>query len=169
MGEVHIEKEYPNIRYFTDDGGVYLIGGLMCATVPSAYSVDKFYRLERGYKWFKDEQLSAVERQTLQEKLGGRYFDVVLSHTCPYSWRPTDLFLKGVNQSTVDNTMELWMDELKDTFIWDHWLFGHYHTDRLERPNVLQMFEHVMPLFTALDIMDNPIYVDKSPNYYMGV
>ena len=110
-----------------------------------------------------------MERQTLQEKLGGRYFDVVLSHTCPYSWRPTDLFLKGVDQSTVDNTMELWMDELKDTFIWDHYFFGHYHADRLERPNVLQMFEHVMPLFTALDIMDNPIYIDKSSNYYMGV
>ena len=148
---------------------MYLIGGLMCATVPGAYSVDKFYRLERGYKWFKDEQLSDVERQALQEKLSGRYFDVVLSHTCPYSWRPTDLFLKGVDQSTVDNTMELWMDELKDTFIWDHWLFGHYHADRLERPNVLQMYECVIPLFVALDIMDNPIGIGKSPNYYTGV
>jgi 3-oxoacid CoA-transferase subunit A len=169
MGEVHIEKEYPNIRYFTDDGGVYLIGGLMCATVPGAYSVDKFYRLERGLAWFPNEQLSSLERQTLQKKLSGRYFDIVLSHTCPYSWRPTDLFLNCINQSTVDNAMEFWMDELKNTFIWDHWFFGHYHADRLERPNVFQIHENVMPLFTALNIMDSPIGINKSPNYFMGV
>jgi hypothetical protein len=32
------------------------------------------------------------------------------------------------------------MDELKETFNWNIWLFGHFHADRVERPHVEQMY-----------------------------
>lgn len=51
------------------------------------------------------------------------------------------MFLPLVDQSTVDNSMELWMDELKDQCEWNIWIWGHYHADRVERPHV-EMYYH---------------------------
>ena len=95
-----------------------------------AYSVDKYYRLTFGRKWFKGEQLSADEMEAISKKYKGDHFNLVLTHTCPRSWQPTDLFLSGIPQSSVDNSMENWMEEFKDTIDFDYWLFGHYHDDR---------------------------------------
>ena len=64
----------------------------------------------------------------------------MLSHTCPLSLQPTDLFLRGLDQSTVDNTMELWLEKLANSIEWKIWLFGHYHADRIEWPHVEQFY-----------------------------
>ena len=100
-------------------------------------------------------------------------YDFVLTHTCPISWEPRDLFLGMIDQSTVDKSMELWMDDLKDKITWKVWLFGHYHRDRLERPRV-EMFYHNME---DLDTIwkrwttdeELPWWLAKSPNYWMGI
>lgn len=149
-----VEDEYPNIRYFAD-GGNYFIGGHSVLVIGGAYSVDKWYRLSRAgiYNgadakyanpkqtgWFPSELLTAEEMNMISDNVKGKHFDFVLSHTCPYSWEPTDLFLGFIDQSTVDQSMEIWMDELKETFSWNTWLFGHFHADRIERPHVEQMY-----------------------------
>lgn len=169
MGEVYYEEEYPSIRYFSDCGGVYYIGGFNCLIVPGAYSVDKFYRLQNDWKWFPFEQLCETEQTSLEATVSGWHFDFVLSHTCPIDWEPNDLFLGVIDQSTVDKSMEIWLSELKKKITWTYWLFGHYHADRLERKNVLQMFEEAYSLSEMLDMMEDPIYFTKSPGYYMGV
>ena len=150
---VWLEETYPNIRYFVD-GNVYNINGKNALVIGGAYSVDKWYRLARaGYSkdeaetanpkkcgWFKSELLTADEMDEITEKVVGKRFDFVLSHTCPLSWEPNDLFLNGIDQSQVDKSMELWMDELLNKIDWRVWLFGHYHADRIERPFVEQMY-----------------------------
>ena len=151
---VYVEEAFPNIRYFVD-GKIYNLLGYKCLVVGGAYSVDKWYRLARaGYSkdeaetadpkqcgWFKDECLTAAEMAAIMEKVKGESVDFVLSHTCPLSWEPTDLFLNGIDQSTVDKSMEVWLDELKDNVKWKYWLFGHYHADRIERPYVEQFYQ----------------------------
>ena len=148
-----MEEEFPNIRYFAD-GGNYVIDGHPTLVIGGAYSVDKYWRLIRaGYSatdgaiadpkkcgWFKSELLTADEMDEITEKVVGKRFDFVLSHTCPLSWEPNDLFLNGIDQSQVDKSMELWMDELLNKIDWRIWLFGHYHADRIERPFVEQMY-----------------------------
>ena len=168
-GPVYLDPICENIRYFMDYGEVYKINGYKVLTIPGAYSVDKFYRLQMGWKWFPHEQLTDEEKDVIKEFTAGQHFDLVLSHTSPISWEPTDLFLPIIDQSTVDKSMEIWLDELKDKIKWDYWYFGHYHCDRLERPNVLQMFEEVYELSEIFDIMDKPYYINKAPGYYMGV
>ena len=168
-GDVYVQPEHPNIKYLLDGGGVYNFGGFNCLTVPSAYSVDKFYRLQNDWKWFPFEQLCETEQTSLEAAVSGRHFDFVLSHTCPIDWEPNDLFLGIIDQSTVDKSMEIWLSELKKKITWTYWLFGHYHADRLERKNVLQMFEEAYELSEMLDMMEDPIYFTKSPGYYMGV
>ena len=125
--------------------------------------------------WFANEQLTEEEMQLAEEYLKYKKVDFVFSHTCPYSWRPTDLFLNGIDQSKVDNTMEFWMDSLKDMFQWNIWCFGHYHADRLERPHVEQYYNDIESLDSIKQRWyeyDENQYLDwwlnKSPNFYMS-
>lgn len=159
-GMVWMEEEYPNIRYFKDYQ-IYTINGYTCGVIGGAYSVDKWYRLARagiynktdlGYNnpkktgWFSDEQLTTEEMEKCSHLFKDWEFDFIFSHTCPYSWRPVDMFLSGIDQSSVDSSMELWMDELKDQCKWKYWLFGHYHADRVERPHVEMFFNDIEKL-----------------------
>ena len=145
-GYVWIEEEYPNIRYF-QDWSVYWINDMRTLVIGGAYSVDKFYRLSIGAQWFANEQLTTKEMSDCERMVLARpEFDLVLSHTCPSTFQPTDLFLGCVDQSTVDNSMEVWMDGLAKKLKWDLWLFAHYHADRIELPHVEQFYMEMEPL-----------------------
>ena len=153
-GDVWVEEEFPRIRYFKD-WGIYTIDGLRTLVIGGAYSVDKHYRLAQGWKWFENEQLTQTERDACYMSVYGRQIDLVLSHTCPLSLQPTDLFLRGLDQSTVDNTMEVWLEETADVFNWKIWLFGHYHADRIEWPHVEQFYTEMEPLIDILERWKN--------------
>lgn len=183
---VYMEEAFPNIRYFVDSN-IYKLLGYKCLVVGGAYSIDKWYRLARaGYSrdeaetadpkkcgWFKDECLTAAEMATIMKEVKGKSVDFVLSHTCPLSWEPTDLFLNGIDQFTVDKSMEVWFDELKDNVKWKYWLFGHYHADRIERPHVEQFYqeyEDVESIIARWNKYDETgeldWYLPKSPAFY---
>ena len=185
---VYMEEAFPNIRYFVD-GKIYNLLGYKCLVVGGAYSIDKWYRLARaGYSrdeaetsdprkcgWFKDECLTAIEMDTIMAEVQDESVDFILSHTCPLSWEPVDLFLNGINQSTVDKSMEVWLDKLKDNVNWKYYLFGHYHADRIERPYVEQFYqeyEDVESIIARWDKYDKTGELDwwlpRSPNFYIG-
>lgn len=176
---VYMEEEFPNIRYFVD-GGNYLINNHTVLTIGGAYSVDKWYRLQRAASmgssfsgWFKDEQLTEREMDLISDNVKNKYFDFVFTHTCPLDWEPTDLFLSSIDQFSVDKTMEQWLNQLKESFSWGIWCFGHYHADRNER-------SHVEQYYTDIEDMENVInrwqkydntgelnwWENLSPNFY---
>ena len=144
--DVYQEEEYPTINYLID-GKMYDFNGYEVLAIGGAYSVDKFYRLSNGWSWFANEQLTTKEMEAIFEywKDDG-YVDIVISHTCPFEWQPTDLFLPEINQSTVDNTMEVWMEELANAVQWNIWLWGHYHADRIEAPHCEMFYYEVEDL-----------------------
>lgn len=186
-GYVYMEMDYPNIRYFMDYG-IYTIHNFSVAVLGGAYSVDKWWRLQRAgirdelnsdyYNskktgWFWNEQLTGEEMGQAAAMLKNKSIDFVLTHTCPLTWEPRDMFLSSINQSKVDKSMEIWMDEIKDTFDWHVWLFGHYHADRLERPHVEMYYHDVEDLediHARWSIYDSTGELDwwlaKSPNFY---
>ena len=130
---VWIEKEYPNIKYAMDLPYVYNINGHSTLVVPGAYSVDKYYRLANHWTWFEKEQLDEGEKdygRALCEENDYK-FDMVLSHTCPKIYMPTDLFLPTVDQNTVDKSMEEYLGELEYKLDYKLWCFGHYHHQRI--------------------------------------
>lgn len=137
------QTAFPNIYYAKDAGGIYNISGLKTLIIPGAYSVDKWYRLQMGWSWFPDEQLTPKEMTNLEDLSKGQDFDLVLAHTCPLSLQPTDLFLHGLDQSTVDNSMEVWMEDLFHQITWKLFLFGHYHSDRIEWPHVEMFYQEI--------------------------
>ena len=56
--------------------------------------------------------------------------DIILSHTCPYKYRPTEMFIPGLDQSTVDESTELWLDKIEEAVDYKDWYCGHWHTDK---------------------------------------
>ena len=174
-GYVYMEQEFPNIKYFADEVAEYNIMGKKVLCIPGAYSVDKWYRLQNDWQWFSQEQLSAEEMKIAEEQFSGKYYDFVFSHTCPISWEPNDLFLSMIDQSTVDKTMEVWMDKFKEKILQKHWVFGHFHSDRIERPHIEQFYqeyEDIESIIARWDKYDKTGELDwwlpRSPNFYIG-
>ena len=173
-GTVWREPDYPNIRYLMD-GHAYLIEGHPTLVLGGAYSVDKWYRLSRmpadakWTGWFKDEQLTPEEMKDITTRFAGEHFHIILSHTCPASWQPFDLFLPGLDQSTVDKSMEVWLEQFKEQIHWTVWLFGHFHDDRLVRPGVEMFFKDIEELDTVWQRWTSGKELDwwlkKDPNY----
>ena len=59
------------------------------------------------------------------------------------------MFLSGIDQSKVDNSMEVWMDKITEKIVVNSaWCFGHYHADRIEKPHVEQYFNDIEKLDT---------------------
>ena len=140
-GKVYIEEDYPNL-IFAKDGEEYNIDGKSILVIGGAYSVDKEYRLIYGYKWFKDEQLTKEEMDAIYNKVKGKHFDVVLTHTCPYKYEPVEVFLSGIDQSKVDTSMEHFLDKIEESIKYDKWYCGHYHTEKgIEK--IEFMFENI--------------------------
>lgn len=128
-GKVFIEEEYPNL-IFAKNGELYDIDNKKVLVIGGAYSVDKNYRIIYGYPWFKDEQLNKEEMDNILNKYKGQYIDIVLSHTCPLKYEPTEVFMKCIDQSDVDKSMEKFLDRVEESINYDKWYCGHYHTEK---------------------------------------
>ena len=184
-GNVYIQPEFPQIRYFLDGASYNLVDGeqtYKVLVVGGAYSVDKYYRLERAAKlnssfsgWFKDEQLTDQEQNNILMTTAGESYDIVLTHTAPLKWEPQDLFLNFIDQSSVDKSMEKFLDTLSENINWKLWLFGHYHADRIERPHVEQFytdFDYLSNIIQRWKKYDSSEELDwwlvKSPNFFFN-
>ncbi len=184
--EVWVENEYPYIKYAMDYVAMYYIPYeldyvdpgdgteyyhyLRTLVIPGAYSVDKIFRLHNNWSWFPEEQLSDTERKAgklLLESIDWQC-DLVLSHTCPTIYEPTDLFLP-IDQSIVDKTMERYLGEIEYKLNYKVHLWGHYHCFReyprdigvpsCENPRQLMIFNDYGVELN--DIMTNPYLVNR--------
>ena len=138
-GPVLVEPDYPSLIFTPMYGAIELLSGdswKKCFVLGGAYSADKYYRLEMqalghsGYRWFADEQMTSWEMKEAAEMIQDYKPDYILSHTCPYKYIPRDMFLPIVDQSTVDDTMEHWLDTVEESVDYKCWYCGHWHTDR---------------------------------------
>ena len=113
-GIVLAQPEYPNLL-FAVDGEVYDFLGKNCLTIGGAYSVDKEYRLARGWGWWPDEQPDDTIKAKVESVLEKRNWqvDIVLSHTCPLRYEPTEVFLPFIDQSKVDKSTESWLCQIE--------------------------------------------------------
>lgn len=141
---VYVEPKYPNIK-FAIDGELYWINGMSTLVIGGAYSVDKFYRLARGWNWFPDEQPDdkIKENVDLTLNLIGWNVDCVLSHTTPLKYEPVEEFIVGLDQSTVDTSTEVWLDKIEDKLHYKKWYAGHFHCDKWKGDKLRIMFNDI--------------------------
>lgn len=134
-GVIFKEEKYPNIL-FAKDGEIYKfkVGGkeIQTIVIGGAYSVDKYYRLSRGYQWFESEQPTEEIKASVESTLNRLNWkvDVVLSHTCPIRYEPIEWFLPMINQDNVDKSTEIWLDTIEKKLNYKKWYCGHYHGDK---------------------------------------
>ncbi|MBR0352016.1 MAG: metallophosphoesterase [Oscillospiraceae bacterium] len=128
-GLVWFEEEYPSLL-FARDGEIFNLEGLRHLVIGGAYSVDKYYRLTHGINWFPDEQPSEEIKKYVEAQIKEKPFDIVLSHTCPFKYEPTEVFLPMVDQSTVDSSTEKWLDHIEESIEYKAWFCGHWHIDK---------------------------------------
>lgn len=139
IGPFMFEERFPSILYMLD-GEHYVFmdkdAKKTVLVIGGAYSVDKDFRLEQydlgnhNYRWFKDEQLSDAEQDLVLKRNKLMHFDYVFTHTCPLEYEPHDMFLNGIDQSTVDKSMEKFLSTVSKSIFYDKWYCGHWHTDR---------------------------------------
>ena len=140
-GKVYIEEDYPYL-IFAKDGETYNIGDKKVLVIGGAYSVDKYYRIATGNNWFPSEQLTEEEMTNIFNKVKGKHFDVVLTHTCPYKYEPREVFIPGLDQSSIDKTTELFLDKIEENIDYNKWYCGHYHTEK-EIDKIEFMFQSI--------------------------
>ena len=128
-GTVWYEEEFPNLL-FAKDGEIFTMEGIRYLVIGGAYSVDKYYRLMRGFGWWEDEQPSAGIKAYVEKQIAEKGFDIILSHTCPFKYEPTEVFLPMIEQSTVDASTEHWLDQIEESTSYKAWLCGHWHVNK---------------------------------------
>lgn len=128
----YYEKNYPNIWYLPDEPCAFNLNGYSIFSLPGAYSIDKYYRLATGQRWFKDEQLTQEEIAAVRGQPWDKIprFDLIISHTCPISFEPTDLFYPNVDQNAIDKTMERFLEDVRKRASYNAWCWGHFHQYR---------------------------------------
>lgn len=106
-------RSFP-ICFFAKDGEIYDFSGKRCLAIGGAYSMDK----ENGR------------------------VDIVLTHTCPLQYEPTEVFLPGIDQSTVDKSTEEWLGTIERRLSYEKWYCGHYHTSK-QVGRIVFMFQDI--------------------------
>ena len=154
-GTVFVETQFPKIRYL-EDGKRYNINGNKTLVLGGAYSIDAEYRKSIGAMWNSEEQISEDKRKAIMvETLINPQVDLVLSHTCPLDWRPTDLFLKQIDQSKVDTTTETFLQNIEEIIhpYYKAWCWGHFHetrwynnTEEYFKQNRVMIYNDFIPL-----------------------
>lgn len=138
-GDFIVENGYPSILWMLDGNTYELnVNGTWkkALVIGGAYSVDKYFRLAMkregatGYNWFPDEQLSKEEMSEIFKAVKDNTFDYVLTHTCPMTVEPRDMFLSGIDQDTVDTSTEDFLQTVSENIKFKDWYCGHWHTDR---------------------------------------
>ena len=131
-GIMYKEEKYPNLLFFKDSN-IYTILNKKVLVIGGAFSINKDLMIEKGYKWFKDEQPSElIKKQTLINLKENNYqVDYILSHTCPYKYLPYEMFYVGVNQDKVDQSTEKFLDLIEELTDYSKWYCGHFHTDKV--------------------------------------
>ena len=74
----------------------------------------------------------------VEKQIREKPFDIVLSHTCPYKYEPTEVFLPMIDQDSVDASTEHWLDRIEEQIRYIAWFCGHWHIDkRIDRMHFL--------------------------------
>lgn len=153
----YFEPEYPNILYAAD-GSTFDINDKRCLFIGGAFSVDKEWRLLMNWRWFENEELTTSECLNILDKIDHKTFDFVFTHTCPFDWMPTDLFMNNIDQSKVSNHMEHFLTTVSQIIDFKEWWFGHFHDDRVDmdvpidhpgQGKVSMLYREVRPLLNS--------------------
>ena len=105
---------------------MFLLAGCLLCTLLTGCTLPTFSEL-MGMEETQAETTFDYEKKL--DELGWQ-IDAVFTHTCPYRYIPREAFMSCVDQSTVDNSTELWLDTIERKLNYNAWYCGHWHIDK---------------------------------------
>lgn len=98
-------------------------------TIYKANHICKLYQWQAH--WWAEEQISPSDRKRIFSKIKKvGIVDYVLSHTCPFSYIPREMFLPNINQKVVDDSTERWLEDVRQILDYKKWYCGHWHINK---------------------------------------
>ena len=169
-GIVYYEPKYPNI-FFAKDGEIYTFNDKEFMVVGGAHSVDKIRCIAEELPFWEDEMPSDETKELVESKLAekGNQIDGFLTHTCPISCLPTEMFIstkravedlkKAKSKKRrrkeekrypldIDRSTEEWLEQLKKRIDYNIWYCGHYHVGKT-LGNVQMLHKEIIPFCSA--------------------
>lgn len=164
-GIVYYEPKYPNI-FFAKDGEIYSFNGKKFMAIGGAHSVDKIKCIEEKLPFWNDEMpnFETKQRVASQLELLGNKVDGFLTHTCPISCLPTEMFIstkraaekkRALNQIgkknapvhyalDIDRSTEEWLETIMQGNEHEIWYCGHYHVDKT-LGKIRMLYKEIIP------------------------
>lgn len=98
--------------------------------------------------WWNNEQPNEKSKEKCLKELENKNWniDIILTHTCPLKFEPTEMFLNGVNQDLVDKTTEEFLNQIEEKTNYSKWYAGHYHTNKKVNDYFQFLYKDLMPL-----------------------
>lgn len=111
--------------YYIEDNSFFVMGG--------GHSIDKSYRAE-GVSWWPQEMPSEEEYNNARENLEkiNYHVDYIITHTAPSEtvYYLSTLHNLGIkNNCTEELPLTTFLDDIQRNTLYQHWYFGHFHTD----------------------------------------
>ena len=91
------------------------------------------YTMRNGRTVISTEEAEVIRdifKAYVEDQITKSRIDIVLSHTCPYKYEPRDAFLPMIDQNTVDDSTERWLDGIEEKVDYTAWLCGHWHIEK---------------------------------------
>lgn len=159
-GTVYYEPKYPNLL-FAKDGEVYNFNGKEYMVIGGAHSVDKQRCLLENLPYWEDEIPTDAIKADVELRLSQMENKIYgfLTHTCPYSCIPTEMFVSTQRESStmnlekkeyeldIDRSTEEWLEKLKNGTNFCKWYCGHFHIDK-EFDGIKMMKNEILPFCT---------------------
>src|SRR5574344_881800 len=108
-----------------------------------AESVDKDRRIE-GVSWWKEELPNCEEMKHGLKNLEKHNWEVdyIITHTCPVSIQ------SQLIRSTMDNSLEKYLEEIYKKVKFKKWYFGHYHIDLVMDDNFIALYDNIIEVMS---------------------
>lgn len=126
--ENNMQKISNNV-YHLLRGRTYEFESKKILTIGGADSIDWHLRT-KGFTWWEEETISEADIAGV----AASHYDYVLTHCCPRSIFEENkvylITLSRIDQNQVNHNSENMLEQVKERITFDHWCFGHYHTDK---------------------------------------
>ena len=152
-GKVYYEPKYPQLL-FAIDGEIYNFNGKEFICIGGAHSVDRQRCIAEGLPYWQDEEPSDDVKLKVETELARKNHEIYgfLTHTCPISVLPTEMFLstrsfpdgQATYELEIDHSTEKWLETLKQKVNYVQWYCGHYHIDK-EIGDIVMLGREIKP------------------------
>lgn len=134
--------------YFVQNGEVLTIDEKKFLVIGGAFSIDKDYRLRKGYPYWENEELNKQEMEQIFINIKGKKYNYVLSHTCPLSVMPEKALFDL--DFVAENRTEKFLEIVKQNIVFEKWFCGHFHINKTQGP-----FNFLSDAVNVLEIVQN--------------